>query len=51
MIEKEAAIENGQKWWEEKQALQEQVNLLTVENSRLKRMLNKVNEMYEGIDW
>lgn len=49
LIGKEAAIENGQKWWEEKQRLQEQVNLLTVENSRLKRMLNKVNEMYEGL--
>ncbi|WP_164727844.1 hypothetical protein [Bacillus thuringiensis] len=47
MIGKEAAIENGQKWWEEKQRLREQVNLLTVENSRLKRTLNKVNEMYE----
>ncbi|AZR80790.1 mobilization protein (plasmid) [Bacillus thuringiensis] len=49
LIGKEAAIENGQKWWEEKQRLQEQVNLLTVENSRLKRTLNKVNEMYEGL--
>lgn len=49
MIGKEAAIENGQKWWEEKQGLQEQVNLLTVVNSRLKRKLNKVNELYEGL--
>ncbi|MBD2786718.1 hypothetical protein ID849_18955 [Xenorhabdus sp. 3] len=49
MIGKEAAIENGQTWWKEKQGLQEQVNLLTVENSRLKRTLNKVNEMYEGL--
>ncbi|MBG9516643.1 mobilization protein, partial [Bacillus thuringiensis] len=49
LIGKEAAIENGQTWWEEKQVLQEQVNLLTVENSRLKRTLNKVNEMYEGL--
>ncbi|WP_236828973.1 plasmid recombination protein [Bacillus thuringiensis] len=49
LIGKEAAIENGQKWWEEKQRLREQVNLLTVENSRLKRTLNKVNEMYEGL--
>lgn len=49
LIGKEAAIENGQTWWEEKQILQEQVNLLTVENSRLKRTLNKVNEMYEGL--
>ncbi|PGC87675.1 mobilization protein [Bacillus toyonensis] len=49
LIGKEAAIENGQTWWEEKQVLQEQVNLLTVENSRLKRALNKVNEMYEGL--
>ncbi|MEV0006500.1 plasmid recombination protein, partial [Micromonospora sp. NPDC050980] len=31
LIGKEAAIENGQKWWEEKQVLQEQVNLLIVE--------------------
>ncbi|MCQ6343823.1 plasmid recombination protein [Bacillus cereus] len=49
LIGKEAAIENGQKWWEEKQVLQEQVNILTVENGRLKRTLNKVNEMYEGL--
>jgi len=49
LIGKEAAIENGQTWWKEKQELQEQVNLLTVENSRLKRTLNKVNEMYEGL--
>ncbi|MBG9510639.1 mobilization protein, partial [Bacillus thuringiensis] len=49
LIGKEAAIENGQTWLEEKQVLQEQVNLLTVENSRLKRALNKVNEMYEGL--
>ena len=49
LIGKEAAVENGQKWWEEKQRLQEQVNLLTVENSRLKRTLNKVNELYEGL--
>ncbi|HDR3897137.1 TPA: plasmid recombination protein [Bacillus cereus] len=49
LIGKEAAIENSQTWWEEKQKLQEQVNLLTVENSRLKRTLNKVNELYEGL--
>ncbi|UIJ70214.1 plasmid recombination protein (plasmid) [Bacillus cereus] len=49
LIGKEAAIENGQTWWEEKQSLQEQVNRLTVENSRLKRTLNKVNELYEGL--
>lgn len=49
LIGKEAAIENGQIWREEKQVLQEQVNLLTVENSRLKRTLNKVNELYEGL--
>ncbi|AGC39297.1 hypothetical protein ABE42_15945 [Bacillus thuringiensis] len=49
MIGKEAAIENGQTWWEEKQKLQEQVNLLTVENSRLKRTLNKVNKLYKRL--
>ena len=49
LIGKEAVIENGQKWWEEKQRLQEQVNLLTIENSRLTRTLNKVNELYEGL--
>ncbi|PES08818.1 mobilization protein [Bacillus anthracis] len=49
LIGKEAAIENSQTWWEEKQVLQEQVNLLTVENSCLKRTLNKVNELYEGL--
>ncbi|MGG0261994.1 plasmid recombination protein [Bacillus mycoides] len=49
LIGKEAAIENGQTWWEEKQRLQEKVNLLTLENSRLKRTLNKVNELYEGL--
>ncbi|HHL0974547.1 TPA: plasmid recombination protein [Bacillus cereus] len=49
LIGKEVAIENGQKWWKENQGLQEQVNLLTVENSRLKRTLNKVNELYEGL--
>ncbi|MGR5969001.1 hypothetical protein ACT7C1_15875 [Bacillus paranthracis] len=28
LIGKEAAIENGQTWWEENQILQEQVNLI-----------------------
>ncbi|MES5943909.1 mobilization protein, partial [Bacillus cereus group sp. MG4] len=49
LIGKEATIENGQKWWKENQGLQEQVNVLRRENSRLKRTLNKVNEMYEGL--
>ncbi|WP_197266164.1 hypothetical protein [Bacillus thuringiensis] len=49
LIGKEAAIEDGQKWWEEKQGLQGQVNLLTVENNCLKRTLNKVNELYERL--
>lgn len=49
LLGKERMIENGTKWLKENQALQEKVMNLEKENGHLKGLLQKVNEMYEGL--